>query len=65
MLNIKTTEAVVYKSSESTAIWPNFELRLRKLVYKKATLARGIGRIPFVSVDTITPIRTIRVAAAG
>ena len=65
MLNIKTTQAVAYKSSDSTAIWPIYEPRIRKLVYRQATLASGIGRIPFVSIDTITPIRTIRVTAVG
>ena len=34
-------------------------------VYEQTTLASGIGRIPFVSVDTITTIRTNRVAADG
>ena len=65
MLNIKTTEAVAYKSSVSTGIWPIYELRLRILVYRQATLASAIGRIPFVSIDTITSIRTIRVTAVG
>ena len=63
MLNVKTTEAVAYRSSDSTSIWPNFELRIRKLDYRQATLASGIGRIPFVSVDAMTYIRSIRVAA--
>ena len=65
MLNIKTTEAVAYKSSDSTGIWPIYELRLHILVYRQATLTSGIGRIPFVSIDTITSIRTIRVTTVG
>ena len=53
------------KQRRDIELAPNCELRIRKHVYRQATLASGIGRIPFVSVDAITSIRTIRVTAVG